>query len=124
MARKNLLASITGAETPKADAVARHDYALRGASRSMMLSIDEMAENAKKMLAGETIVELDVAVLDHSFVADRIEDDDEDYICLREAIREHGQSTPILVRPHPQVKGRYMIVFGHRRARVAKELGV
>ena len=129
MARKNLLASITGAETPKADAisrdaVARHDYALRGASRSMMLSIDEMAENAKKMLAGETIVELDVAVLDHSFVADRIEDDDEDYVCLREAIREHGQSTPILVRPHPQIKGRYMTVFGHRRARVAKELGI
>lgn len=124
MARKNLLASVTGAETPKADAVARHDYALRGASRSMMLSIDEMAENAKKMLAGETIVELDVAVLDHSFVADRIENDDEDYTNLREAIREHGQSTPILVRPHPQLKGRYMIVFGHRRARVAEELGV
>jgi ParB family transcriptional regulator, chromosome partitioning protein len=124
VARKNLLASITGAETPKADAAARHDYALRGASRSMMLSIDEMAENAKKMLAGETIVELDVAVLDRSFVADRIEDQDEDYASLREAIREHGQSTPILVRPHPQIKGRYMIVFGHRRARVAKELGV
>jgi ParB family transcriptional regulator, chromosome partitioning protein len=129
MARKNLLASITGTETPKADATsrdafARHDYALRGASRSMMLSIDEMAENAKKMLAGETIVELDVALLDHSFVADRIEDDEEDYVYLREAIREHGQSTPILVRPHPQIKGRYMIVFGHRRARVAKELGI
>jgi ParB family transcriptional regulator, chromosome partitioning protein len=124
VARKNLLTSITGAETSKADAVARHDYALRGASRSMMLSIDEMAENAKKMLAGETIVELDVAVLDQSFIADRIEDDDEDYVHLREAIRERGQSTPILVRPHPQIKGRYMIVFGHRRARVAKELGV
>jgi ParB family chromosome partitioning protein len=124
VARKNLLATITGAESPKADAVARHDYALRGASRSMLLSIDEMAENAKKMLAGETVVELDVGVLDHSFVADRIEEDDEDYAGLREAIREHGQSTPILVRPHPQVKGRYMIVFGHRRARVAKELGI
>ncbi|MBU3888050.1 plasmid partitioning protein RepB [Methylosinus sp. KRF6] len=124
MARKNLLATVTGAETPKADVAARHDYALRGASRSMMLSIDEMAENAKKMLAGETVVELDVSVLDRSFVADRIEDDDADFADLREAIREHGQSTPILVRPHPQSKGRFMIVFGHRRARVAKELGI
>ncbi|HEY8260893.1 MAG TPA: plasmid partitioning protein RepB [Methylosinus sp.] len=124
MARKNLLTTITGAETAKADAAARHDYALRGASRSMMLSIDEMAENTKKMLAGETVVELDVALLDHSFVSDRIEDDDEDYASLREAIREHGQSSPILVRPHPQTKGRFMIVFGHRRARVAKELGI
>lgn len=124
MARKNLLASVTGTETPKADGAARHDYALRGASRSMMISIDEMAENAKKMLAGETIVELDVALLDQSFIADRIEDRDEDFASLRDAIREHGQSTPILVRPHPRIKGRYMIVFGHRRVRVAKELGV
>ena len=52
----------------------------RGASRSMMISIDEMAENAKKMIAGETIVELDVNVLDRSFVADRIDDDEEDYV--------------------------------------------
>lgn len=124
MARKNLLAHITGPETTKADAAARHDYALRGASRSMMLSIDEMAENAKKMLEGEAIVDLDVGVLDRSFIADRMEDDAEDYAQLRDAIRAHGQSTPILVRPHPQLTGRYMIVFGHRRARVAQELGV
>jgi ParB family transcriptional regulator, chromosome partitioning protein len=106
------------------DSETRHDYARRGASRSMMISIDEMAENAKKMIAGETIIDLDVAVLDQSFVADRIEGDDEDYVFLREAIRERGQSTPILVRPHPRISGRYMIVFGHRRARVAKELGI
>ena len=90
----------------------------------MMISIDEMAENAKKMIAGEAIVSLDPSMLDGSFVSDRIEDDDEDYIFLRDAIKAQGQSTPILVRPHPQLKGRYMIVFGHRRARVAKELGV
>jgi ParB family chromosome partitioning protein len=90
----------------------------------MMISIDEMAENAKKMIAGEAIVSVDPSMLDGSFVSDRIEDDDEDYIFLRDAIKAQGQSTPILVRPHPQLKGRYMIVFGHRRARVAKELGV
>jgi len=90
----------------------------------MMISIDEMAENAKKMIAGEAIVSLDPSMLDGSFVSDRIEDDDEDYIFLRDAIKAQGQSTPILVRPHPQLRGRYMIVFGHRRARVAKELGV
>jgi ParB family chromosome partitioning protein len=90
----------------------------------MMISIDEMAENAKKMIAGEAIVNLDASVIDGSFVSDRIENDDEDYVSLLEAIKAHGQSTPILVRPHPQLNGRYMIVFGHRRARVAKELGI
>jgi ParB family chromosome partitioning protein len=124
VARKNLLASVTGPEAPKTDSEARHEYARRGASRSMMISIDEMAENAKKLIAGEAIIDLDVDVIDQSFVTDRIDDDDEGYLLLREAIREHGQSTPILVRPHPRIPGRYMIVFGHRRARVAKELGI
>jgi ParB family chromosome partitioning protein len=124
MARKNLLASVTGPETPKSDTEARSEYARRGASRSMIVSIDEMAENAKKMIAGEAIVNLDVNVIDASFVSDRVEDDDEDYVLLRDAIKLQGQSTPILVRPHPQHEGRYMIVFGHRRARAARELGI
>ena len=50
-------------------------------------------------------------------------DDQEQYEELLKAIRERGQDTPILVRPHPSRDGRYMIVFGHRRVRVAKELG-
>jgi ParB family chromosome partitioning protein len=125
MARKNLLSSVTADPEPsKTDHEARTDYARRGASRSMLISIDEMAENAKKMIAGETIVDLDAAVVDGSFVSDRIEDTDEDYRLLLEAIKQNGQSTPILVRPHPQHSGRYMVVFGHRRARVAKDLGV
>ena len=125
MARKNLLTSVTGPEmTSKADSEARSDYTRRGASRSMLISIDEMAENAKKMIAGEAIVSLDASVIDGSFVSDRIEDDDEDYVLLRDAIKERGQSTPILVRPHPQCAGRYMIVYGHRRTRVARELGI
>lgn len=121
--RKNLLASITGPETSKADHDARSAYAARGASRSMMISIDEMAENAKKMIAGEAIVDLDPKLIDGSFVSDRL-GDDEDYLELRDAIKQRGQMTPVLVRPHPGIDGRYMIVFGHRRVRVAKELAV
>jgi ParB family chromosome partitioning protein len=120
--RKNLLASVTGADIPPAAKEGRADYASRGASRSMRMSIDEMAESAKMMIAGEAIVSLDPEVLDESFVADRLEEEEERYIELREAIRERGQLTPILVRPHPSSPGRYMIVFGRRRARVAREL--
>ena len=123
MARKNLLASVTGPEAAGPANDARADYARRGASRTMMLSIDERAESAKKMIAGEAVVSLDASLLDGSFVADRIAGDDLDYSQLRDAIREQGQTTPILVRPHPEQAGRYMIVFGHRRARVARELG-
>jgi ParB family transcriptional regulator, chromosome partitioning protein len=122
--RKNLLATVTSPETPAADVSARSDYARRGASRSMMMSIDEMAENAKKVIAGETIVSLDAHLLDPSFVRDRVDEEEADFAAFRQGISERGQLQPILVRPHPDRPGRYMIVFGHRRARAARELGL
>lgn len=124
MARKNLLASITGPSVDRTAAETRSDYATRGASRSMMLSIEELAESAKRLSDGETIVSLDPALLDASFVSDRIEDDEEEFALFRQGIEKDGQLQPILVRPHPKRDGRYMIVFGHRRARAARELGI
>ncbi|WP_448954778.1 plasmid partitioning protein RepB [Labrys neptuniae] len=124
MARKNLLASITGPTVDRSLHEARSDYATRGASRSMMLSIEELAESAKRLTDGETIVALDPNLLDASFVADRIEDDEEEFALFREGIEKDGQLQPILVRPHPEREGRYMIVFGHRRARAAREIGI
>ncbi|UXN76219.1 hypothetical protein N8D56_25850 (plasmid) [Devosia sp. A8/3-2] len=43
------------------------DYATKGATRSLLSSIDEMASQADKLLEGETIVELDPATIDDSF---------------------------------------------------------
>ncbi len=116
--RKNLLASVLEASaTPRIEAL-RH-----GAARSMTRSIEELAENARRMQSGEVVASIDVGLIDGSFVSDRIDENDEDYAKLRDAIAGQGQSTPILVRPHPKAQGRYMIVYGHRRTRVARELG-
>jgi ParB family transcriptional regulator, chromosome partitioning protein len=120
--RKNLLASVTAGDMPPMAKESRVDYASRGASRSMRISIDEMAESAKLMTAGDAIVAIDPELVDESFISDRLEEDEESYVQLREAIRARGQLTPILVRPHPTATGRYMIVFGRRRTRVAREL--
>jgi ParB family transcriptional regulator, chromosome partitioning protein len=122
--RKNLLTSVTSPETPAAEVSVRSDYARRGASRSMMMSIDEMAENAKKVIAGETIVSLDPDLVDPSFVRDRVDEEEADFAVFRQGISERGQLQPILVRPHPDRPGRFMIVFGHRRVRAARELGL
>jgi ParB family chromosome partitioning protein len=89
----------------------------------MKLSIDELAANARRIISGESIVELDPALVDRSAVRDRIEDDDEEFALFRDGIRESGQHQPILVRPNPEAPGRYIIVFGHRRVRAALELG-
>ncbi|MHA6688640.1 plasmid partitioning protein RepB [Mesorhizobium sp. A556] len=124
MARKNLLAGLVDLETPnEVSSVSAVAYPVRGASKSMIRSVSELAKQADAYLEGEHVVELDPELIDGSFVSDRMGEDRAQYQELLEAIRERGQDTPILIRPHPSVDGRYMIVFGHRRVRVAKELG-
>ncbi|WP_274630924.1 plasmid partitioning protein RepB [Arvimicrobium flavum] len=122
MARKNLLEGLLDPAAEQSAAPAM-PYPVRGASKSMIRSIDELAKQADKYLEGEQVIEIDPSSIDISFIADRMGDDQEQYQELREAIRERGQDTPVLVRPHPGIDGRYMVVFGHRRVRVAKELG-
>ncbi|WP_353646267.1 plasmid partitioning protein RepB [Mesorhizobium sp. WSM2239] len=126
MARRDVLLGITQAETTKPERPASAGYAARGASRSMLSSIGELAAQAAKaerLLEGETVVELDPGLIDDSFVSDRMDNGDEAFTELVKVIGERGQDSPILVRPHPAMSGRYQIVFGHRRARAAKQLG-
>jgi ParB family chromosome partitioning protein len=121
MARKNPFANVMSDDAPD-NSKAILDYTNKGASKSLIHSLDEMAAQADRFLEGEVIVELDPAIIDASFVRDRLEDDEEDFSDLLSAIRDRGQDTPILVRPHPTATGRYMVVFGHRRLRAAKLL--
>ncbi|MCD1635752.1 plasmid partitioning protein RepB [Martelella mediterranea] len=128
MARKHLLNHIINpkeaSDKPEAGHDGRSAYALRGASRSMLLSLEEMAENSLRVQDGETIVMLDPNDIDPSPYVDRIEEDGEALNVLVEAIREAGQISPILVRPNPDVAGRFILVYGHRRTRAAKMLGI
>lgn len=122
MARKDLLKSVMNAEGEKPADASRSSYAMRGASKSMKVSIDSLAENSRKLMEGETIVEIDPDLIDASFVNDRLSGDDEAFEELKASISEGRQDTPVLLRPHPTHAGRYMIVFGHRRVRVARAL--
>lgn len=128
MARKNPFANLldtddAGLLSEQIPEQMKH-YTAKGASKTMLGSLAELGANAEKLLAGQAIVELDPALIDGSFVADRLDErDGEEYVALRDAIRDHGQASAILVRPHPKSAGRYMMVFGHRRLRVAKEIG-
>ncbi len=101
----------------------------RGAFGAITKSIDELAEKAlvakdiqARLREGATVVDLDTNQIDSSFIIDRLGSDEEAFSELVEAIRERGQDSPILVRPHPTDKGRYMVVFGHRRVRAAAVL--
>jgi len=125
MARKHFLPSL--ATDPEGErrvpSASRADYVNRGASRSMIQSLDEMAEASMRLLEGEAVISLDPACLEDSPFADRLGDDDAEFENLVEAIRSTGQMSPILVRPHPERSDRYIIIYGHRRARAAMRLG-
>ncbi|MER9674526.1 plasmid partitioning protein RepB [Mesorhizobium sp. M0208] len=142
MSRKNLLSSLTDRKLTAVNSAPVVENSLtamspalernrsRGAFGAITRSIDELAEKAQtakefeaRLLEGETVVDLDPDTIDVSFVADRMDDDKEGFEELVEAIRQRGQDSPILVRPHPGVNGRYMTVFGHRRTRAAEFLG-
>ncbi len=120
MARKNPFMNVMSDTTP--DETVILDYTVKGASKSLMHSLDDLAAKADRLLEGEAVVELDPDSIDGSFVRDRLEDDEADFNELLTAIRDRGQDTPIMVRPHPSETGRYMVVFGHRRLRAAKAL--
>ncbi len=43
---------------------------------------------------------------------------------LIESIRQYGVLTPLLVRTHPKIKGRYEILAGHHRMVAAERIGL
>lgn len=122
MARKNPFANLRD-DGRAPEAASTLTYAMKGASRSLLNSIDEISARADKLIEGETVVDLDPDLVDGSFVQDRFEADKEEFEQLLGAIRERGQDSPILVRPHPSNSTRYMVVFGHRRLKAARLLG-
>ncbi|KTS27600.1 plasmid partitioning protein [Methylobacterium indicum] len=95
-----------------------------GAMGRSLGRIASAAAEARAMVAsGDRVVELDTALVDGSFVKDRLSVDPEEHAAFVALIRERGQQVPILVRPHPSEAGRYQVAYGHRRLRAAIELG-
>ncbi|TBB81038.1 plasmid partitioning protein RepB [Rhizobium ruizarguesonis] len=124
MSRENPFAKLDMAAISASQTPTKPGYGMTGAAKTVVRSIEDMAENTKKLMEGEVIVDLDPQSIDVSFVSDRLSDDGEEFQELLHAIKTAGQTTPILVRPSPTDAKRYMVVFGHRRLRVARELRV
>ncbi|MFC5423787.1 plasmid partitioning protein RepB [Bosea eneae] len=126
MARRDIFRAIKEVDTSQSDRAAAPGYASRGASKNMLASINELAAKAAQAEApidGEVVQEIDPDRIEDSFVSDRLTQEDVAFEELVNGIRERGQDTPILVRPHPNDSGRYQTVFGHRRLRAARQLG-
>ena len=100
-----------------------------GSVRSLKDSFSEVErENEdlrERIASGAVIAEIDPLLIDPSPLADRFRDhDDSSFEALKQSIAQRGQEVPILVREHPEIKGRYQSAYGHRRVRATRELGI
>ena len=119
-AMRPLMAALDGEAQ---DTVRRSPVGALGQSLGELSERSKRAEEIERMLsAGQTIVELDVADVEPSFVPDRMQIDDEAFGNFVQSIKAEGQQVPILVRPHPDKPNKYQIAFGHRRWRAARAL--
>ena len=129
MARKNLLAGLTG---EKLTAVNSETSSMAGDLAKAMTApfanftggraigaVSRSIEQIKQ----QAVIEIDPTLIDPSPIADRLPVALEALQDLIDAIRDSGQQVPILVRPHPDNSLRYQIAYGRRRLRACIELG-
>jgi len=108
-----------------AQPVARVGAGVIGATQRTLTEIREERDRLQAQLDAGGGRELDPALIDPSPYPDRLPDDDDlDFEALKKLISDEGQKVPIGVRPHPETPERYQVVYGHRRWRAARELGV
>lgn len=77
-----------------------------------------------KDVASNAVREISVDVIEENGPKDRLSYTDADVVTLAESIKAHGQQVPIMVRPIADKPGRYKIVYGRRRLRALRSLGI
>lgn len=114
MARKGILSTnltpSEGTPTPRPRMIPS------GAVGALQSSLTKMNENA--------VQDIDPSLIDNAGLQDRLGLDYEDQRRLKESLKEYGQQVPVLLRPHPTVRGRYEIVYGRRRLAALRDLGL
>lgn len=77
-----------------------------------------------KDVASNAVREISVDVIEENGPKDRLNFTDADVVALAESIKAHGQQVPIMVRPITDKPGHYKIVYGRRRLRALRSLGI
>ena len=119
MARRNLFnppppPDADAAPAPGADQKPR--FPNTGAMSGVKSTLKDVASNAVR--------EISVDVIEEAGPKDRLTFTDADVFDLAESIKAHGQQVPIMVRPMADKPGHYRIVYGRRRLRALRSLGL
>lgn len=99
--------------------------AMGNSLQELTLGVRAAARLQEQLQTGDHVISLDPALIDPSPIADRLQADiDPGFDELVESIKVHGQQVPILVRPRPDVDGRFQIAYGRRRLRALEQAGL
>jgi len=119
MARRNLFQpppppAPTGTEPAAGDQKSR--FPNTGAMSGVKSTLKDLSSNAVR--------EISVDMIEEGGPKDRLTFTDADVATLAQSIREHGQQVPIMVRPIADRPGHFRIVYGRRRLRALRALGL
>lgn len=113
MARRNIFQP---PPPPPEDPADRPRFPNTGAMSGVKSTLRDLSSNAVR--------EIDPAAILDDGPRDRLDFDDAAVAALAESIRAHGQQVPLMVRPLPDRPGQYRIVYGRRRLRALRLLGL
>lgn len=83
-----------------------------------MMSTNRALRSARDAVDSHHVWELDPEAIEDTRLSDRLQP--ADVADLRDAIETNGQTVPILVRRHPTLPDRYLLVYGRRRLEAIK----
>lgn len=96
-----------------------------GATQRSLSELREERDRLKATVSTGGSIEIDPNLIDPSPFPDRLPDDgDGDFTRFKELMASEGQLVPIQVRRRPDVPDRFQVIYGHRRWRAAKDLGL
>lgn len=114
MARRNLFQPPPLPDTDAKDPKSR--FPNTGAMGGVKSTLKDLSSNAVR--------DIPVDAIEENGPKDRLSLTDADVASLAGSIKAHGQQVPIMVRPIAERPGRYRIVYGRRRLRALRALGV
>jgi ParB family chromosome partitioning protein len=77
-----------------------------------------------KDLSSNAVKDIPVDDIEEAGPKDRLGFTEADVVSLAESIKSHGQQVPIMVRPLPNAPGKFQVVYGRRRLRALRSLGL
>lgn len=116
MARRNLFQPPAPPDADAKSADPKSRFPNTGAMSGVKSTLKDVASNAVREIA--------VDMIEEDGPQDRLSFTDDDVKTLAGSIKDHGQQVPVMVRPIAEKPGHYKIVYGRRRLRALRLLGL